>query len=80
MVFLCSLLQLLVSANVVPSSQILFTLMMEAVRSPEISVLTRATWSNIPHNDILHSYRCENIKTLTISDFRLISPLKTWFG
>jgi hypothetical protein len=34
-------------ANVVPSSQILVTLMMEAVSSSEMSVLTRATQRNI---------------------------------
>jgi hypothetical protein len=37
-----SVLQLLVTANVVPSSSILVTLMMEALCSSETSVLTRA--------------------------------------
>jgi hypothetical protein len=41
-------LQLLVTANVVPSSLNLFTLMMEAIRSTETSVLTRATQRHIP--------------------------------
>jgi hypothetical protein len=35
--------RLLVTANVVPSSSILVTLMMEALSSSETSVLTRAT-------------------------------------
>jgi hypothetical protein len=40
--------RLLVTANVVRSSPILITLMMEALRSSETSVLTRATWRNFP--------------------------------
>jgi hypothetical protein len=47
-VILCSLRQLLVSANVVPSPPILVTLMMEALRSSRTSVLTRVTRRNIP--------------------------------
>jgi hypothetical protein len=45
-----SLLRLVVTANVVPSSPILVTLVMEATPSSEISVLTRATWHNIPED------------------------------
>jgi hypothetical protein len=40
--------RLLVTANVVTSSPILVTLMMEALRSYETSALTRATRRNIP--------------------------------
>jgi hypothetical protein len=43
---------LLVAANV-PSSSILVTLM-EALRSSETSVITRATWGNIPEDGIFH--------------------------
>jgi hypothetical protein len=39
---------LLITANVVPSSPILVTLMKEALSSSETSVLTRATWRKIP--------------------------------
>jgi hypothetical protein len=43
----------LVTANVVPSSSFLVTLMMEALRSSETSVLTTATQRYIPEGGIL---------------------------
>jgi hypothetical protein len=71
-VFRRSVLRLLVTANVLPSSSILVTLIMHALRSPETSVLTRNTRRNIPDGGILLSYRRENLKSyMTLTDWAL---------
>jgi hypothetical protein len=53
---------LLVTANV-PNLPILATLMMVALRSSETSILTRATWRNIPEEGSLNGHRHEDLKS-----------------
>jgi hypothetical protein len=54
---------MLVIAGVVSSSLIRLTLKMEAIRSSETLILTRATRHQIPEDDIHHSNRSENLKS-----------------
>jgi hypothetical protein len=54
---------MLVTANVVPSSPSLVTLIMEAQLSFDMSVLTGAARCNIPEDTILHSHCRENLKS-----------------
>jgi hypothetical protein len=67
-VFLFSIRRLLVTANIVPGSQLLVTLMMEALLSSETSVLPKNRRRNIPEEGIQHmlSFLCiyfHNINT-----------------
>jgi hypothetical protein len=62
LLFLRSVLQLAITANVVPSSLNFSTLMME-ISSSEMSVLIRATRRHITEEYILHSHRHENLRS-----------------
>jgi hypothetical protein len=61
--------QLLVTANVLPSSPIFVTLMMEALDPPETSVLTRAMGCNISEDYILHVLTCSTMHAKNIVHF-----------
>jgi hypothetical protein len=63
-VFFRSVPRLLATANVVPNSAILVTLMMEAIRSSETSVLIRATRRIIPEDVILRTHSLFSIQFL----------------
>jgi hypothetical protein len=67
--------------SILPSSSILVTLMKDALRSSETSVLTRATRCNIPEDAILHSHCREKLKSYTPFNFILCESFHVdWSG
>jgi hypothetical protein len=67
-----SVLRLLVTANAVSSLPILVSLIIDAIRSTETSVLTRATRPNIPEDGTLNSHCRENLKSyITLTGWTL---------
>jgi hypothetical protein len=75
LVFLRRVRRLLVRAIVFPSSPIPLTLMTEEPRSPETSVVTRATRRNIQKDSILHNHRREDLKSYIFQYILLLSIL-----
>jgi 3'-phosphoadenosine 5'-phosphosulfate sulfotransferase (PAPS reductase)/FAD synthetase len=63
--------QLLITANVVLSSLILFTLMMEVIRSSETSLLARSTRHHIPENGTFRSHCRENLQSYKLKHMAL---------
>jgi hypothetical protein len=64
-VFLRSVLRLLVTANLVPSSPILPNMMMDAICSSETSALITGTRRHIPEDGILHRSRVQRTSAWT---------------
>jgi hypothetical protein len=77
-IFLCSVLRLLVTANVVTSSPILVTLMKDVICSCESFVLTRATLRNIYEDGILHFTVCSSKYISSCPLILVISLLLAW--
>jgi hypothetical protein len=71
-----NVLRLLLNANVVPSSQIFITLIMDAIRSSETPVLTRATRRNIPEDAILDTQRLSYCSTSSAVEYRTWTDIK----
>jgi hypothetical protein len=60
-----------ITTNVVHSTLILLTLMIEVIRPSETSTLARTTRCYSPEDGILHSHRREYIKSYVTTDWAL---------
>jgi hypothetical protein len=76
--YLPNMLQLPVTANVVPDSPIIFTLMMDAISSSETSILTGATQSHITDHNILHVCKISGFHGNDYEEWRLLGCYAVW--
>jgi hypothetical protein len=74
--FLHSMRQLPVTANGVANTDY-FHLMMEAVCSSKMLILTRATWCHFPEDGILHSRCREYLKSYTVLKIVYLDTLRS---
>jgi hypothetical protein len=61
---------LLVTANVVPISLLLYTLMTKPIRSSETLFISRAIRRRIPEDGVLHSHCSINLKSIVVAGVR----------
>jgi hypothetical protein len=85
MLFLPNMLRLVVAANFVPSSPILFILLMDVIRSSETSVI-QEPWPHFPQNGMFHSRLSEYLKSYialtgwTVQWRHYVSPVRYELG
>jgi hypothetical protein len=74
-------LQLRVTSNVVPTSLILFVLMMEAILSSETSVVTRDAQRHIPGHGVMYIMKLSILMMLNVvtelKRMKILRPIRT---